>query len=89
MADRLRSRGEHEKISMLTVPVSGHVCRTACDSARINTLVRPVPGKLWEMDCTTVAPALVSASANAAATVSEDSVDIRRQSLKSTEYRTG
>ena len=30
---RLLSRVEQEKMSMLTVPVSGQVCRTACDSA--------------------------------------------------------
>ena len=32
IASRLLSLVEQEKMSMLTVPVSGHVCRTACDS---------------------------------------------------------
>ena len=31
------SRGVHEKMSMLIVPVSGHVCSTACESRRIST----------------------------------------------------
>ena len=34
IAARLLSLVEHEKMSMLTVPVSGQVCRTACDSAQ-------------------------------------------------------
>ena len=33
---------------MFIVPVSGHVCRTACDSARINTQVSPVSGNEME-----------------------------------------
>ena len=41
----LRSRGVQEKMSMLIVPVSGHVCRTACDSRRISTQVMPGVGK--------------------------------------------
>ena len=39
---------------MLIVPVSGHVCRTACDSLRMNTQVRPAPGKAWESPWTIV-----------------------------------
>ena len=49
---------------MFTVPVSGHVCRTACDSLRISTQVRPVSGNEWESSCTTVAPARRSAAQN-------------------------
>ena len=48
-------------MSTFTVPVSGHVCSTACDSARISTHVNPAPGKLWWSAFTTVAPALSSA----------------------------
>ena len=47
---------------MLTVPVSGHVCRTACDSRRISTQVRPAPGKACETAWTIVAPARSSAA---------------------------
>ncbi len=53
MAVRLFRRDEQEKMSMCTVPVSGQVCRTACDSARISTHVTPVPGKLCDTASTT------------------------------------
>ena len=43
IASRLLSLVEQEKMSMFTVPVSGHVWRTAWDSARMNTQVRPAP----------------------------------------------
>ena len=62
IASRLLSLVEQEKMSRLTVPVSGHVCRTACDSLRIRTQVRPVSGNAWASSCTTVAPARCSAA---------------------------
>ena len=48
MAVRLLSLVEHEKMSMLTVPVSGHVCRTACDSAEDQDAGQPGPGKVCD-----------------------------------------
>jgi hypothetical protein len=47
---------------MFTVPVSGHVCSTACDSLRISTHVRPVSGNECDTSSTTVAPARRSAA---------------------------
>ena len=55
---------------MFTVLVSGHVCTTACDSARIKMQVSPAPGKLCESVATTVAPAFLRASIKVAATAS-------------------
>jgi hypothetical protein len=55
---------------MFTVPVSGQVWRTACDSLRIRTQVRPVSGNEWESSFTTVAPARRSAAQKVAMTSS-------------------
>ena len=75
MAARLLSLVEHEKMSMFTVPVSGQVCSTACDSLRIRTQVSPAPGKTVEQVCTTVAPARSRAPTKAAVAASGASAD--------------
>src|SRR6478672_6015479 len=75
MASTLFSRGVHEKMSILTVPVSGQVCSTACDSRRTNTQVSPSRGKACDTMLTIVPPACRTASMKSAATSSPSTAD--------------
>lgn len=74
---------------MLIVPVSGHVCSTACDSLRISTHVRPVCGNEWDTCSTTVAPARRSAAENTAMISAGERLAKSVQPARSTEYKLG
>jgi len=52
---------------MFTMPVSGQVCSTACDSRRITTQVNPAVGNACDTVSTIVAPARPSAAMNRSA----------------------
>src|ERR1700730_16036089 len=89
IASRLLSLVEQEKMSMFTVPVSGHVWRTAWDSLRIRTQVRPVPGNEWDSSCTTVAPARCNAVQKVAVISPLERLASCAHPPRSTEYRAG
>lgn len=74
---------------MFTVPVSGHVCSTACDSLRIRTHVRPVCGNEWDTCSTTVAPARRRAAQKTAMISAAGRLAKSVHPARSTEYKLG
>src|SRR4051812_48162403 len=83
MASILRSRAVQEKMSMFTMPVSGQVWSTACDSRRIRTQVKPVAGNACDTVSTIVAPARAKVSMNRSATSSPARTDNAAQPERS------
>ena len=70
---------------MFTVPVSGQVWRTACDSLRMRTQVRPAPGKAWRALLHDGRAGALQAATKAAAMSSGLSAARASHSLRSTE----